>query len=129
MTLRGSTRESLHTMNAFELSDLDRQRVQGGKLYLEFLRGPTLSVGLYVLPAGGVDAQQPHGEDEVYYVVTGRATVRVGDEDRDEDREVQAGSVIFVPPGVPHRFHSITEELRILVFFTPAEGTASDGGA
>ncbi len=95
-------------MNAFELSDLDRQRVQGGKLYLEFLRGPTLSVGLYVL-----------------YVVTGRATVRVGD----EDREVQAGSVIFVPPGVPHRFHSITEELRILVFFAPAEGTASDGGA
>ena len=45
MTLRGSTRESLHTMNAFELSDLDRQRVQGGKLYLEFLRAPTLSVG------------------------------------------------------------------------------------
>ena len=125
MTLRGSTRESLHTLNALELSDLDRQRVQGGKLYLEFLRGPTLSVGLYVLPAGGVDAQQPHGEDEVYYVVTGRATVRVGD----EDREVQAGSVIFVPPGVPHRFHSITEELRILVFFAPAEGTASDGGA
>ena len=125
MTLRGSTRESLHTMNAFELSDLDRQRVQGGKLYLEFLRGPTLSVGLYVLPAGGVDAQQPHGEDEVYYVVTGRATVRVGD----EDREVQAGSVIFAPPGVPHRFHSITEELRILVFFAPVEGTASNGGA
>ena len=112
-------------MNAFELSDLDRQRVQGGKLYLEFLRAPTLSVGLYVLPAGGVDAQQPHGEDEVYYVVTGRATVRVGD----EDREVQAGSVIFVPPGVPHRFHSITEELRILVFFAPVEGTASNGGA
>ena len=86
---------------------------------------PALSLGLYVLPAGGVDAQQPHGEDEVYYVVSGRATVRVGD----EDRGVQAGSVIFAPPGVPHRFHSITEELRILVFFAPAEGTASDGGA
>src|SRR5206468_10739874 len=116
---------SLHTMNAFELSDLDRQRVQGGKLYLEFLRAPTLSVGLYVLPAGGVDAQQPHGEDEVYYVVTGRATVRVGD----EDREVQAGSVELVPSGGPPRFHLIPEELRVLVFFTPAEGTGGGGGA
>jgi len=73
-------------MNAFELSDLDRQRLQGGKLYLEFLRVPALSLGLYVLPAGGVDAQQPHGEDEVYYVVSGRATIRVGDED--ENRPV-----------------------------------------
>ena len=125
MTLRGSTRESLHTMNTFELPDVDRQRVQAGKRYLEFLRVPALSLGLYVLPAGGVDAQQPHGEDEVYYVVSGRATIRVGD----EDREVQAGSVIFAPPGVPHRFHSITEELRILVFFAPVEGTASNGGA
>jgi len=107
-------------MDAFELSDLERQRVEAGKLHLEFLRAPALSLGLYVLPAGGVDAQQPHKEDEVYYVVRGRATVRVGD----EDRAVQAGSVILAAPGVPHRFHSITEELRILVVFAPAEGTA-----
>jgi len=75
-----------------------------------------------VLPMSPVaqDAQQPHKEDEVYYVVSGRATVRVGD----EDRAVQAGSVILAAPGVPHRFHSITEELRILVVFAPAEGTA-----
>ena len=107
-------------MNAFELSDLDRQRAQAGKLYLEFLRAPALSLGLYVLPAGGVDAQQPHKEDEVYYVISGRAKVRVGD----EERGVQAGSIIFAAPGVPHRFHSITEDLRLLVFFAPAEGTA-----
>ena len=107
-------------MNAFELSDLERQRAQAGELYLEFLRVPALSLGLYVPPAGGVDAQQPHKEDEVYYVLSGRATVRVGD----EDRAVQAGSVVLAPPGVPHSFHSITEELRVLVFFAPAEGTA-----
>jgi len=107
-------------MNASELSDLDRQRVEAGKLYLEVFRTHALSLGLYVLPAGGVDAQQPHKEKEVYYVVSGRAMLRVDD----EDRAVQPGSVIFAPPGMPHRFHSITEELRILVFFAPAEGTA-----
>jgi len=112
--------ESRPAMGTFDLSDLDQQRGQTGKPYLEFLRVPALSLGLYVLPAGGVDAQQPHNEDEVYYVLSGRATIRVGE----EDRAVQAGSVVFVPPGVPHRFHSITEELRVLVFFAPAEGTA-----
>ena len=108
-------------MDAFELSDLDRQRAEAGKLYLEFLRTPALSLGLYVLPAGGVDAQQPHKEEEVYYVVSGRAMVRVDD----EDRSVQPGSIIFAPPGLQHRFHSITEDLRLVVFFAPAEGTAN----
>ena len=81
-------------MDAFQLPDLDRQRVEAGKLYLEFLRTPALSLGLYIVPAGGVDAQQPHKEEEVYYVVSGRAMVRVDD----EDRSVQPGSVIFAPP-------------------------------
>ena len=39
----------------------------------------------------------------------------------DEDREVQAGSVVYVAKTVEHRFHSIEEELRVLVFFAPAE--------
>ncbi len=107
-------------MEAFEVSDLDRQRTDAGKLYLEFLRLPAMSLGLYVLPPGGVDGQQPHTEDEVYYVISGRAVVQVGD----EDRAVQPGSIIFAPPATPRRFHSITEELRLLVFFAPAEGTA-----
>lgn len=106
-------------MDIFELSQVLAQREQAQRLYLEFLRLPSLSLGLYVLPAGGVDRQQPHTEDEVYYVVGGRGFVQVGA----EDRPVQAGTVVFVRAGVPHRFHTITEELRLLVFFAPAEGT------
>ena len=111
-------------MEAFEVFDLDRQRAEAGKLYLEFLRPPAMSLGLYVLPPGGVDGQQPHTENEAYYVISGRAVVRVGD----EDRSVQPGSIVFAPPGTPHRFHSITEELRLLVVFAPAEGTATAVG-
>ncbi len=40
----------------------------------------------------------------------------------EEDREVEAGTVVYVGVRVEHRFHSITEELRILVFFAPADG-------
>jgi mannose-6-phosphate isomerase-like protein (cupin superfamily) len=104
-------------MQAYELSRLISQREAGNKRYLEFLKVPDLSMGLYVLPAGGVDPQSPHTEDEVYYIVSGRAKIRVADEDCD----VQAGSIVYVAKSVEHRFHSIEEELTVLVFFAPAE--------
>ena len=104
-------------MQAFELSELLAAREAGGGLYHEFLRVPALSMGLYVLAAGGSDPQQPHSEDEVYYVAAGRGMIQVGE----EQRAVSAGSVVFVQARVPHHFHSIEEELRILVFFAPAE--------
>jgi mannose-6-phosphate isomerase-like protein (cupin superfamily) len=104
-------------MNPYELSELLQQQANSGRLYLEFIHVPSLSVGVYHLPAGGTDPQQPHSEDEVYYVVSGRAMIRVGD----EDRPVTAGSIVFVAAEVEHRFHNITEELVILVFFAPAE--------
>ena len=104
-------------MEAFEIADLVATQESSGKLYLEFLRVPSLSMGLYVLPAGATDPQQPHTEDEVYYVVRGKGALRVGG----EDMAVAAGTTVYVGANVEHRFHSITEELRLLVFFAPAE--------
>ena len=108
-------------MDAFELAELLAEREPAGELYLEFLKVPTLRVGIYALPAGGTDPQQPHAEDEVYYVIDGRAMIRVGD----EDRPVAPGSVVYVAAGVEHRFHDIAEDLTILVFF--ASGQRADG--
>ena len=104
-------------MQAFELAQLISQREASNKLYLEFLKVPDLSMGLYVLAAGGTDPQSPHTEDEVYYVVSGEAKILVADENRD----VHAGSIIYVAKNRAHRFHSIEEELTVLVFFAPAE--------
>lgn len=103
-------------MQAFELAQLISQQTSSEKLYFEFLRVPDLSMGLYVLPVGSADPQSPHTEDEVYYVVSGKARIRVGEEDRD----MQAGSIVCIPKNIEHRFHSIEEELRLLVFFAPA---------
>jgi mannose-6-phosphate isomerase-like protein (cupin superfamily) len=101
----------------YHLSDLGQQRIQAGKLYLEFLRIPQMSAGIYVLPAGSTDPQSPHHEDELYYVVRGKARMKSGS----EDQAVMQGSVIFVAAGVEHRFYDISEELVVLVFFAPAE--------
>ena len=99
------------------ISQLEKLRAQSGKRYFEFLRIPAMSAGVYVLPAGGADPQSPHKEDELYYVVRGRARMTVSG----ETQAVSAGSVIFVGAGVEHRFHNIEEELAVLVFFAPAE--------
>jgi mannose-6-phosphate isomerase-like protein (cupin superfamily) len=96
---------------------INEQRVESGHDYREFLRVPAMSVGLYVLPAGATDQQKPHREDEVYYVIRGRARFKAGA----EDREVFPGSVIFVAAEGEHRFYEITEELELLVIFAPAE--------
>lgn len=121
----------------FTATELEQQRTKSGKSYLEFLRvepfiavaearsaattgadfAGTMSAGLYVLAAGAVDSQRPHHEDEMYYVIRGRGHFRAAD----QDREVSAGTVIFVGAEVEHRFYNVLEELAVLVFFAPAE--------
>ena len=110
-------------MDAWEFTDIEAARAASGRLYHEFLRVPDLSAGIYTLEAGATDPQQPHTEDELYYVVAGRAMVTVGE----ETRPVVPGSVVFVAAGVPHRFHDIAERLELLVMFGPAEGDRATG--
>lgn len=111
----------------FRLPELREEHAAAGKRYLEFLRVSSLSTGLYILPAEGEDPQTPHEQDEIYYVVSGRARMKITREEgvaagmTSEDRLVTAGSLIFVEAGTQHRFHSIEEELVVLVVFGPAE--------
>lgn len=109
-------------MDAFPLAELLERRAATGRPYLEFLRVPDLSLGLYVLAPGEEDRQQPHTEDEAYVVLAGRASFTAGD----DTREVHPGDTLFVPAEVPHRFHDIVEELQLIVAFGPAEGTRID---
>jgi mannose-6-phosphate isomerase-like protein (cupin superfamily) len=101
----------------FRLDDLDAERAANQGAYLRFLREPHMSAGLYALQAGQSDPQQPHEQDEVYVVVSGRASITVGE----ETTTVARGSVVYVPARTPHRFHHISEDLRVLVVFSPPE--------
>ncbi|WP_190129609.1 cupin domain-containing protein [Streptomyces mashuensis] len=104
-------------MKAFRLDELEAERVANDGAYLQFLRERNMSAGLYALNAGAVDPQGPHEQDEIYVVISGRASVTVGA----ETTEVGRGSVVYVPARVPHRFHHISEDLRVLVVFSPPE--------
>jgi mannose-6-phosphate isomerase-like protein (cupin superfamily) len=110
-------RPILSGMNVHTIEQVLAELQQRGKAYLEFVRVPALSVGIYRLRPGETDKQKPHGEDEVYYVISGRAKFICAG----EVQEVRVGSILFVEHGVEHRFLEIVEELVVLVVFGPAE--------
>lgn len=97
----------------FELADLIEEQGRSHSPYLEFLRVPSLSCGVYTLAAGARDLQGPHDEDEVYFVVSGRGRLRV----EGEERSVQRGSVLYVRATSEHSFFEIEEDMTLLVFF------------
>lgn len=104
-------------MQTFNLKDVQKQAGQTEDRYLEFLRVPSLSVGLYRLFVGEKDAQSPHKQDEVYYVLAGKAKMQGAS----ESRAVFPGAALFVEAGAQHKFVDIEEDLELLVFFAPAE--------
>lgn len=105
-------------MKAFRLEELEAERVANEGAYLQFLRERNMSVGLYALDRTAQDTQKPHRQDELYVVVSGRGVITIGE----ESTPVARGSVVYVPAGATHRFHHISEDLRVLVVFSPPEG-------
>jgi mannose-6-phosphate isomerase-like protein (cupin superfamily) len=93
--------------------------------FAEIFRSPSESLSLTVLrrPAGWPDDQQPHTEDEAYYILAGRGAITIAD----EREEIERGSVVFVAAGVEHHFVDVTEDLEVLVFWSPARHSNRPG--
>jgi mannose-6-phosphate isomerase-like protein (cupin superfamily) len=107
------------TEDAWQLFDVDQLRselaVQAAK-YREFLRVPALHCGLYRLEKGSRDMQTPHDEDEVYYVLEGRAKLKIGD----DLKEVSPGMLLYIRATETHSFFEIEEDMVLLVVFASA---------
>ena len=97
-----------------DLSEVRKGLVGKDVEYLEFLNVPALSCGLYSLAAGSKDMQAPHDEDEVYFVLEGKARMRLGD----EERLVTPGSLLYIQAATEHSFFEIEEAMLLLVIFT-----------
>ena len=91
--------------------------------WIVHLSSDDLSLGTYCIPAGGLDDQTPHTEDEIYVVRSGRATLRT----ETGTAEVGPGSVIFVPAGETHTFTDVAEDLALVVIFAPPYGSRAPG--
>lgn len=97
----------------FDIHKLSAKLTAPGPEYHEFLRAPSLSCGIYHLPRGARDMQSPHDEDEVYYVLSGKARMQVSG----EEQEVREGTVLYVRATEKHSFFEIEEDMTLLVFF------------
>jgi mannose-6-phosphate isomerase-like protein (cupin superfamily) len=104
---------SNETWQTFDLKEIRQSLEQGKVSYKEFLRVPSLSCGLYHLPAGAQDMQSPHDEDEVYLVLAGRAQMKTNDELID----VTPGTVLYIKATETHSFFEIAEDMTLMVFF------------
>jgi mannose-6-phosphate isomerase-like protein (cupin superfamily) len=103
--------------SVFTLDELTR-RVEGKEVqFVEFLRSPGLTCGMYRLPAGARDMQAPHLEDEVYFVVSGRAKIKVAG----KEQEITAGTILYVRATSEHTFFDIEEELTLVAVFGPTK--------
>jgi len=108
-----------NTWQVFDLAEV-KDKLKGEAVeYLEFLNVPALNCGIYFLAAGSTDMQAPHDEDEVYVVMSGKARMRLGD----EERAVGPGALLYVGATTEHSFFEIEEDMTLLVFFaaTPRE--------
>lgn len=103
----------------FDLAKVLSEHEQSGKIYKEFLKVPTMSMGLYTHEVGKEVLQDPHTEDEVYFVMEGKGKFF----HEGESIDVQKGKILFVPAHAKHHFHSVEEKLTILVIFAPAESS------
>ena len=104
---------SENTWQVFDLAKL-KKMVEGPEPRLhEFLRGAALSGAIYRLPAGARDMQAPHFEDEIYFVLEGRARLRVGA----EEQEARPGMLLFVRATAEHSFFDIEQDLTLVAIF------------
>ena len=102
----------------FDITKLKELMSDDPVSYKEFLNVPAMHCGLYRLNKGSKDMQTPHDEDEVYYVLEGKAQLKVAGEVKD----VQAGSLLYISASEEHAFFEISEDMLLLVFFAAGKG-------
>jgi mannose-6-phosphate isomerase-like protein (cupin superfamily) len=99
---------------AFHLDDVLARRKTDKNVWYQFLDVPTMRLGAYLLPQSvGGDTTKVHDFAELNLVVNGSGTFRVGG----EEVALEAGDLVFVEAGVGHFFHSLDDDLDILILF------------
>jgi mannose-6-phosphate isomerase-like protein (cupin superfamily) len=96
----------------FDVEAVRRRLEAAGGGYEVVFESPGLELGVYALVAPEADRQQPHEEDEVYVVLSGRGMLEV----EGVATPLEEGHAMFVPAGADHRFTGY-EGLSLLVIF------------
>jgi len=97
----------------FDLTTYIRKIKKSSSYFYTFIDRDSLAAGVLVLQPGEEDTQEPHDNDEVYYVISGNGFLKI----KDKDYKVSKDKLFFVAKDVEHYFHGNTKELKVLYFF------------
>ena len=92
-----------------------------GERFLQAMAHGTMSVELYAPQV--VDPQQPHKQDELYFIQTGTGELVL----QGERHSFGPGTAFFVPAGAEHCFENFSADFSTWVVFGGPEGGEPDG--
>lgn len=101
-------------MQVFDLESVLAKHRASKRSYTRFFRVPSTDCGVYTLKKGARDGQSPHADDELYYVVKGKAKMQCDGKTVD----LKPGSLLFIAAKAEHQFIDIEEDLELLVVFS-----------
>ena len=98
----------------YDLNSYIEKIKKNNSYFHTFINRKNLATGILVLQPEEKDTQEPHDSDEVYFVISGNGFLKI----KDRDYPVSKDKLFFVAKDVTHFFHSNTEELKVLYFFS-----------
>ena len=106
-------------MDSFHVSDV-AEEIPANEESIEALRTDAVSLEVMSFEPGDEDPMHAHGEDEIYHVDAGSATINV----EGEHVAVSAGDVVHLEPGTEHQFLDFEDKLVMTVVYAPAKGSS-----
>jgi mannose-6-phosphate isomerase-like protein (cupin superfamily) len=91
-------------------------RYPKGEPFVTVMAGGTMSVEVFT--PKGTDIQQPHKQDELYFIHSGTAELIING----QRFEAAAGDAFFVAAGVAHHFENFSDDFVTWVVFYGPEG-------
>ena len=89
----------------FNLTEYLEKIKKGNSYFHTFINKDSLAAGILILQPGEEDTQEPHENDEVYFVISGNGYLKI----KNKNYKVSKEKLFFVAKGVPHYFHSNTK--------------------
>ena len=113
-----------HTALMPSLYELDQQPIEqiSPLVQRQYLSGTQSTMVKWTVKAGGVFPLHHHVNEQVTWIVSGRCDVF----SQGRKFSVEAGSVIIIPPNVPHEFHCPVDTIDV-DFFAPGRQDWADG--
>jgi quercetin dioxygenase-like cupin family protein len=113
-----------HTAAAPTLYDLDAQPVEqiSPLIRRQYLNGVQSTIVKWTVKAGSVFPLHHHANEQITWITQGRCEVF----SQEKKYVLTAGSVLIIPPNVPHEFRC-TEDSIDIDFFAPGRQDWADG--